>query len=167
MKHAFRLGDEEFELGLSRAADGYRLHRDGRELAVLLSPGEEGGWVLRCGDAVDHLAVAVDGDRVWVHLNGETHCLEHEHPLQRLAEMLEGAADDQLRATMPGSVVALHVATGDTVSKGQDVLVMESMKMETTLHAPRDGVIAAVHVEAGQTFDKDAVLVTLQSDTDA
>jgi biotin carboxyl carrier protein len=48
------------------------------------------------------------------------------------------------------------------VSKGQTLLVMESMKMETTLVAPRDGVVATVRFEKGQTFERDAVLLTLE-----
>ena len=62
---------------------------------------------------------------------------------------------------MPGSIVAVQVAVGDAVTKGQTLLVMESMKMETTIAAPRDGVIEALSYEKGQTFDRDALLVKL------
>jgi 3-methylcrotonyl-CoA carboxylase alpha subunit len=63
---------------------------------------------------------------------------------------------------MPGSLVAVQIKPGDTVSKGQTLLVMESMKMETTIAAPRDGVVQTVHFDKGQTFDRDALLITLQ-----
>jgi biotin carboxyl carrier protein len=67
-----------------------------------------------------------------------------------------------LRAPMPGSLVVIHARPGQKVAKGEALLVMESMKMETTLSAPRDGVVAAVHLATGQTFDRDAVLLTLE-----
>ena len=79
-----------------------------------------------------------------------------------MAEQLRGAEEDVLRAPMPGSIVRLEVAPGDAVSAGQTLLVMESMKMETTLAAPRDGTVAEVHFPIAQSFDRDAVLLTLE-----
>src|SRR3546814_17563184 len=64
-------------------------------------------------------------------------------------------------APMPGSIVTVSVTVGDTVTRGQTLLVMESMKMETTIAAPRDGVIATVNFDKGQTIDRDALLLQL------
>ena len=63
---------------------------------------------------------------------------------------------------MPGSIVRLDVDAGDTVTTGQPLLTMESMKMETTLTAPREGTVAEVHYAVGQSFDRDSVLLTLE-----
>ncbi|HUS23923.1 MAG TPA: DUF2118 domain-containing protein, partial [Candidatus Binatia bacterium] len=94
---------------------------------------------------------------------GETYHLRYEHPLERLAHQGHGAADDGLRAPMPGSLVSVAVKAGQAVQKGETLLVMESMKMETTLAAPRDGVVAAVHYAPAQTFERDAVLLTMET----
>jgi len=146
MHHAFKLNEQEYNVELSRGRDGHRLHFDGRvvpigELAAL---------------------VATRGDDVFVHLDGETWQLTYEHPLERLAHAAHGAAEDGLRAPMPGSLVVIHARAGQTVAKGEALLVMESMKMETTLTAARDGVVAAVHYAPGQTFDRDALLLSLE-----
>ena len=162
MQHAFILNETEYNIGLSRAREGYRLHVAGASLPVQLKPGEEGGWVLSCGDTVRHLAIAVDGDDVWIHLDGETHQLRFEHALQRLAQMNEAAGADAIKAAMPGSLISLSVEVGSHVKKGQILLMMESMKMETTLTAPRDGVVADIRVAPGQTFDKGALLLSLE-----
>ena len=108
------------------------------------------------------MLIATRGDEVFIHLDGEAYALRYEHPLTRLAHAAQGAAEAQLRAPMPGSVVSLAVKPGDAVTKGQTLLVIESMKMETTLAAPRDGEVATVHVAVAQTFDRDAVLLELQ-----
>ena len=63
---------------------------------------------------------------------------------------------------MPGAVIAVSVEPGATVRRGQALLLIESMKMETTIVAPCDGTVQAVHVTIGQTFDRDAPLVTLE-----
>ena len=161
MQHGLILGEAEYDIGLSRAKEGYRLHVNGKTIAVKLIAGEEGDLVLSTGTSVDHITLAVDGDDTYIHLDGETYHLKFEHALQRLAEVSGGAAADAVKATMPGSLVSLAVAEGDAVVAGQTILIMESMKMETTIVAPRDGLVETLHVGVGQTFDKDALLVTL------
>jgi pyruvate carboxylase subunit B len=64
---------------------------------------------------------------------------------------------------MPGLVVRIEVAAGQRVDAGAGLVVVEAMKMENELRAPRAGVVAAVHVTAGQTVDKGAPLVTVES----
>lgn len=166
MKHGFLLNDQEYDVGLSRAAQGYRLHRGEQIMEFDLQAGEAGGWLLQSGHQVDELQIALDGDDVHIHLDGETYQLRFEHALQRLAELGDAASADAIKASMPGSLISLDVATGDKVRKGQTLLVMESMKMETTIVAPRDGVVAEVHIAPGQTFDKDAVLLSLQAESE-
>ena len=68
---------------------------------------------------------------------------------------------------MPGVVIAVHVAEGDTVAAGQDLLVIESMKTEQVVKAPRDGTVQSVPVQPGDRVDRGmrlVVLVPLQAD---
>lgn len=164
MHHAFKLGEAEHNVELSRARDGYRLHIGGREVPVNLHLEDDGSGVLTVRGSSRRIAVAVHGDDVFVHLDGEAHQLRYEHPLARLAAASGGSAEDNVRAPMPGSIVSVAVKAGDAVKKGQTLLVMESMKMETTIAAPRDGVIATVTYDKGQTFDRDALLLSLESE---
>jgi 3-methylcrotonyl-CoA carboxylase alpha subunit len=63
---------------------------------------------------------------------------------------------------MPGRVVVVNVQPGDRVNAGQELLVIEAMKMELGLKAPRDGVVGEVRAAAGDVVEADAVLVTLE-----
>ncbi|MDG4900655.1 MULTISPECIES: acetyl/propionyl/methylcrotonyl-CoA carboxylase subunit alpha [unclassified Mesorhizobium] len=63
------------------------------------------------------------------------------------------AASDSLRAPMPGLVKLVRAAAGDTVIKGQPLLILEAMKMEHTIAAPHDGVIAEIAAEGAQVSD--------------
>jgi 3-methylcrotonyl-CoA carboxylase alpha subunit len=69
-----------------------------------------------------------------------------------------GGGADSLRAPMPGLVKVVRAAAGDTVAKGQPLLVLEAMKMEHAIAAPHDGVIAEIASEGSQVTDG-AVLV--------
>ncbi len=71
-----------------------------------------------------------------------------DSPIQTRAKAETGNAK-HIAAPMPGAVVAVGVAAGETVAAGQKLLTLEAMKMETTLHAERDGKVAEVLVRAG------------------
>ncbi len=164
MHHAFKIGEQEHELWLSRGRDGYVLHVGDRLLPVVFKREDDGRCFITTGERTTSVVVAVRGDDVFVHVDGETHQLSYRHPMVRLADAGQASADDVIRAPMPGSLVALKVAEGATVARGDPLLVMESMKMETTIAAPRDAVVEAIHVSERQTFDRDAVLITFQSE---
>lgn len=162
MHHAFRIGDDEHNVELSRSRSAYRLHWGEEVIEVKLAQAADGRCWLTVGDRRFEVVVATHGDDVFVHVDGEAHHLRHRHPLDRLAAQHQDSTQDNIRAAMPGTLVAAHVAPGDAVTQGQVLLVMESMKMETTIDASRDGVIAAVYVDKGQTFARDALLVSLE-----
>ncbi|TLG80224.1 pyruvate carboxylase [Vagococcus zengguangii] len=64
-------------------------------------------------------------------------------------------------ATMPGSVLEVLVTKGESVTKGQTLMVTEAMKMETSLQAPFDGVITAVHAQAGEPIRTGDLLIEI------
>jgi 3-methylcrotonyl-CoA carboxylase alpha subunit len=66
-------------------------------------------------------------------------------------------------APMPGTVIRVEVATGDTVRARQPVVVLEAMKMEIPVHSPFDGSVTAVHVSAGDRVAGGVALVELES----
>ena len=64
-------------------------------------------------------------------------------------------------APMPGLIVRVNVAEGDTVQPGQGVVVMEAMKMENELRASAAGTVKTIHVTPGKAVEKGALLVEL------
>jgi 3-methylcrotonyl-CoA carboxylase alpha subunit len=72
-----------------------------------------------------------------------------------------GGTLHHVRAPMPGAVVSVHKSAGDTVKRGETIVTIESMKLQTALVAPRDGVIAELYRKEGETFEKDEVIVRL------
>jgi len=74
-----------------------------------------------------------------------------------------GAAEGALTAPMTGRVIALHVAKGDKVSKGQALAVIEAMKMEHTISAPEAGTIANVNIAVDMQVNEGVELITLEN----
>jgi biotin carboxyl carrier protein len=66
-----------------------------------------------------------------------------------------------LRAPMPGLIVAILVEEGQPVKKGQVLLILESMKMQNELKAPRDGTVGRVRVKASETVEQRQILLSI------
>ena len=163
MRHAVALNRTEHELWLGRAPQGgHALHALDQVVPVALSLGADGSGLLRVGDQTVPVVILARGDTLFVHLDGINHELRLRHPLERAAGEARVGSDDSVRAPMPGTAVSVAVSAGDAVARGAPLLVMESMKLETTLTASRDAVVRSVRVQPGQTFERDAVLVILE-----
>ena len=94
--------------------------------------------------------------------------LAHEgwtwHITEATAEDVHDAhLDGELRAPMPGSVLLVPHAAGDSVKAGDAVVVLESMKMELSLTAPVDGTVAEVAVAVGDKVARDQVVARVQA----
>lgn len=94
-----------------------------------------------------HFAVAQDGPHRYVMLHGVPYLVEDGSVRRRSSD---DGAQSELTPPMPGSIARVLVQAGDTVEKGQELLVLSAMKMETTLYAPHDGTIANVLVAEGE-----------------
>ena len=67
-----------------------------------------------------------------------------------------------IKTPLPGVIIDVKVNVGDTVAKGQTVVVLEAMKMENNINADRDGKVVAIQVAKGDTVADGAVLVVLE-----
>ena len=99
------------------------------------------------------------GAALTVFIAGESWQLDEVDPLQPPAGALVAAG--RLTAPMPGRIVQLLVAAGDPVRRGQPMMVVEAMKMEHTIAAPRDGTVLAVHYAPGDLVEEGAELIAL------
>ncbi len=69
---------------------------------------------------------------------------------------------DPVTAPMPGNIMKILVSAGGSVKRGDVLLILEAMKMENEICAPRDGVVTSVTVAVGETVDSGRVLMTLR-----
>ncbi len=163
MHHQFQIGDTVHPVWLSRRNSVYLLHLGDAEIPVALRETVRGLVLETDGDA-DRVVIATHGDEVHLYLDGAAYALRYRHPLDSVSHHGLGDTDDCVRAPMPGIAVMIQVEAGQKVIRGDALLIMESMKLETTIAAPREGIVQAVHVALGETFERDAPLVTLETE---
>lgn len=82
-------------------------------------------------------------------------------PAPAAAPKSAGAGSVKVNAPMPGKIVAVKANAGDTVKKGQVILVLEAMKMENDIVAPQDGTVASIDTAVGNAVEAGETLATL------
>lgn len=105
--------------------------------------------------------VVLHADRAHVFGEGGVQVLELYDPLAH-AQDTQGEHGGGLTAPMPGKIISISVKAGDTVEKGQPLLVMEAMKMEHTISAPADGRVGEVFYGVGDQVTEGAELVSIE-----
>jgi 3-methylcrotonyl-CoA carboxylase alpha subunit len=104
--------------------------------------------------------VSSDGARRWVTVNGQTLVLVKSTGARSRGHGQHHAAGE-LTAPMPGQVRAVHINEGDTVAKGQTLMLLEAMKMEIRIQSPQDGVVKKLFIQQGQTVEREQMLVEI------
>ena len=158
---AFLHRGERIELVAHGSGGEYRIELDGRTVIVAGARVRDGMLSARFDAHVQRFMVQTDDVRVQVH-DGERRLQLTPVGVYRREGATQSVDDQRLQAPMPGRVVLVKAQPGDHVAAGQELLVIEAMKMELGLKAPRDGVVAEVRAAAGDFVEADAVLMTLE-----
>ena len=144
---ALRHGDAVQAVSVQVAAGGHELGVDGRTLFVRGSAGPDGRLHAQLGERRVNAAVVVSGERRHVFFEGRS------WPLALVDTLSSGGSGEDteggLKAPMPGKVIALVAAVGAQVEKGAPLLVLEAMKMEHTINAPKRGTVKAFRFAPG------------------
>ena len=178
---ALETGDERMELRVTSLGRG-RHHVEGATFDITLEVAPDTGsntgpdtgantgsadgsrFAVRADDHRFGADIVTHGSSVTVFLEGRSYGFE-------LPDSLAGAEGDQaggdaIIAPMPGLVKVVSARAGETVAKGEALLVLEAMKMEHTLTAPRDGVVAELLAQVGDQVTDGTLLLALEPDDD-
>ncbi len=160
---------------------GYELRvvHAGRTLAAHITNPQDGGFLLGFTGDVGAIGVEALGDRLLLLVNGAKHEVATVALDDGLVVILrgmnyvlnwlqaatssqgQGPSDERVLAPMPATVTRVAVTSGDAVSKGETLVVLEAMKMEIAMAAPHDGVVKSVACAVGDRAKEGAELVML------
>ena len=144
----------------NESIEGFRLNRPPNTTLVVQSNGTNftlakvrdfGGAVYSSGAGPDNALITKNGQSFVI-------------GLPRFSTGSAATGDGAILSPMPGKVIAVEVAAGDTVVKGQKLLTLEAMKMEHSLTAPFDGVVAELNAVAGAQVQVEALLVRIEKE---
>ena len=111
--------------------------------------------------AVVRRELVVDGWQIEIEVESERRAALRERARRGREETAHGGPT-HVRAIIPGRIVSVSVIPGDPVEAGQQLLVVEAMKMQNELRAPRDGILSSVAVGVGDTIEVGDLLLVLE-----
>lgn len=165
-RYTIDIGGKEYVIDVQELVEGsFRVHVGGREFEVRLAASEAVGEEPAPMEIVPVEPASAPPGQPAPPARQETPPvppLPEEAPQEgeqfqpRVCETRQQAV---LTAPMPGTIVSVRVAVGDTIQRGQVVFILEAMKMKNSLQSPHDGKVAEVLARAGQKVDMGDVLV--------
>jgi len=151
MMHEFKVNSEMVEVTVAKDGQDWLL---GDYKAQVL---DDGRIMVHSRDGRSKIAHSAKvGDVWWVHIDGHIFCIEKTE-----AGSADGDSDGGMTAPMPGKILEVKVANGQSVTAGELLLVMEAMKMEHRIVAPSDGVITMVNFSTGDQVQQGDILVEM------
>lgn len=165
MKTSFEHNSQNLSIDLTPSGTGksYRATLGDRTVEVEILQAEDGRLDMLIDGEHFQAYVSADNAKRWVTVNGQTFVLTKPTAGTRRSGHGHHHAAGELTAPMPGQVRAVNVGEGDTVTKGQTLLLLEAMKMEIKVQAPGDGVIKKLFVKQGQTVEREQPLVEIEA----
>jgi biotin carboxyl carrier protein len=164
VKYSTTVGDKTFIIDVNRENE---VTVDGEIVPVdFLSIDRATAYSLLLDNNSYEVMVNEEGNEYQVLVLGHLFTIHVEDErARRLAQasrgFIPGSGEIQIKAPMPGLLVAVPVTEGQIVKRGDVLVVLESMKMENELKAPRDGSVSAVRVQARQSVEQNQTLVTI------
>lgn len=164
MKYITTIDDKQFEI---EVVDERHIRVGGRLLQVDFESVSGQPVFSLILDGKSYESYVYPGDVDWeVLLRGRQYQVNVEDEREKRLRAVGGAGvteggEFHLKAPMPGLIVAVSVAEGEPVKKGQVILILESMKMQNELKSPRDGVMGRVRVKAGESVEQKQTLLSI------
>ena len=157
------VGDAERAVEVVTLGEGrYRVSIDGTVRTVDSRRTGAAGFSLLIDHAAAEVSVVARGDDYLVDVAGRLHRVRLLDARRARARGAGPSGEREVRAAMPGKVVAVLVEPGAAVARGQGLLVIEAMKMENEVAAPRDGTVQEIRVQPGQTVEAGELLAVVE-----
>jgi 3-methylcrotonyl-CoA carboxylase alpha subunit len=160
-EYSATLDTKHYDVRLAYHPHGWVLDLDGAAHPLALVSKQGGEYAIRLDGAALRGTVRRDGELLHVFSGGLHHTLHYNDPMLHAGEV--EAAGGRLTAPMPGKVVAVIAKDGQTVKKGEPLVIMEAMKMEHTIAAPSDGLVEEILYQVGDQVADGAPLLAFKA----
>lgn len=167
MKYLAVRGEKSFTVDVEEQEGHMRVEIDGAVMRIDAVPVDGDATFSLLVDGRSHTATLLDfSETCSVMIDGTAYEFEVEEEamarLRREVKRKHHAGGEQIKAPMPGRIIAIEVAAGDVLEAGQGAVIIEAMKMENELRTHLGGRVKEVRAKVGDAVNKGDVLVVLE-----
>jgi len=164
MAYIAKIDNQEFKIDVKKEGGKFKILLNNKEIQIeVVSTGKDSQLTLII-DNQPHSVIFDADNRVSV--DGEEYVAQVvDEQVQRLIKAAPQLGEEKeltVIAPMPGLVVEVEVKEGDSVKVGQGLIIIEAMKMQNEMKAPRDGIVKKIFVQKGQTVNSRETLVVIE-----
>lgn len=157
------VGGKPVRVEIERSASGTAARIDGRPAGPRILRLLPDGALLSIDGRTVALRTARAGGRIWVHVGGSVFVFEEAGGADEMVRGGSGAAGgDSVVSAMPGLLVKVLVELGQEVARGEPLVIVEAMKMETPLLSPAAGRVKKIHYEKGALVEAGKPIVEIE-----
>lgn len=169
MKFSTEINGETLVFELIDSEDGLIFLKNGEKSIINFIQLSSHSYSFLAGNKSHHVTVRKNQEEYQITIDHKPHVVKLKDAKQIILEAI-GCSEKQeettgeCRAPIPGLVSKLFVNKGQTISKGDKLLILEAMKMENEITAHISGIIQSLHISRGQPVEKNALLLIIESD---
>lgn len=160
MIYHFSSNQRTYEVEIEKQGDRFFTQLNGQTYYFKILERTPDTYHLEIDGCLRQLTWVENNQQKWIAYQGQTYHLENPAGSDR-SKHREIEGFNEVRAPMPALVRAVSVEPGDSVQKGQTLLLLEAMKMEIRITSPQPGRVENIAVQEGQTVNRDEVLFTI------
>ena len=161
-KLCFQWREQTLDLYAKGAQGNYQISFNDKTVLIRNANIHDATLSFQTEAAAQRFLVHADKNSITVH-DGQSRSRFERVPAFFFDDSKASGSGDRINAPMPGRMVVVKAKAGDHVTEGQELAVMEAMKMELSLKSPRTGKVASVSVNAGDFVEADALLIKLEA----
>ncbi|MCK4357269.1 MAG: hypothetical protein KAW92_00725 [Candidatus Cloacimonetes bacterium] len=164
MAYIVKVDEKEYKVEIKKESNNLKIQLDDKEFQGEIVSGDTDSQLTLIIDNKPY-SIFLDSDSR-ISVNGEEYATEViDEQIQKLIKATPEAAHKKevtITAQMPGLIIEVEVNEGDKITAGQGLIVVEAMKMQNEMNAPRNGVVKKVYVQKGQTVNNRDILIVIE-----
>ena len=162
MNYTFTHLGKTYDISLEKSGDVYQAKLDGHLYDISNVVWEKNILSFTANGAYCKIFFAISRGETYIAVDGEYFILAPEKSVAAARVRAETQAGDNVSSPMPGLIVKIPVTVGESVTAGTTLAIVEAMKMQNELRAPRDGVVKKINCKEGEQVDALKLIVELE-----
>jgi len=163
MEYKFNFLEQTHKVDLEKKDEFFKiLINDDREYNISDVEVESNLISFKNKGKIYHIFYSSEKDQTFLSINGENYTLELEKDFSTKSKSGKQQKGDSVASPMPGLLLKIPFAVGDKVKSGETLAIVEAMKMQNELPAPRDGIVKKINGKEGEQVDALQVIVELE-----